>query len=80
MQAWTSKSSDEYRLEEPKGAGRGRRKWTGPSGHFAVRQQELGAMLSTAAYRDPDRELVMGPQGSAGPVQMRFSPYAFNGG
>uniref|UniRef100_Q6PDW4 Proteasome subunit beta n=1 Tax=Rattus norvegicus TaxID=10116 RepID=Q6PDW4_RAT len=37
-------------------------------------------MLSTAAYRDPDRELVMGPQGSAGPVQMRFSPYAFNGG
>ena len=37
-------------------------------------------MLSTAAYRDVERELGMGPHGSAGPVQLRFSPYAFNGG
>nr|XP_042117885.1 proteasome subunit beta type-1 isoform X2 [Peromyscus maniculatus bairdii] len=82
--AQTSRSNDEGGLEEPGGrggAGRGGgRKWTCPGGHFAVRQQEFGAMLSTAAHRDPDRELAMGPHGSAGPVQLRFSPYAFNGG
>lgn len=62
------------------GGARWGRKWTCAGGHLAVRQQESGAMLAMNAYRRFDRELALEPQGSAGPVKMRFSPYAFNGG
>jgi hypothetical protein len=57
------------------GATSGRRR------HLAVRQQEKSAMLSSAATSwGPDRELGMESHLAAGPIQWRFSPYAFNGG
>ncbi|XP_070952247.1 proteasome subunit beta type-1 isoform X2 [Macaca nemestrina] len=37
-------------------------------------------LSSVAMYSAPGRDLGMEPHGAAGPLQLRFSPYAFNGG
>lgn len=37
-------------------------------------------MLAMTAHRQFDREQALAPQDSAGPLKLRFSPYAFNGG
>lgn len=65
------------------GSAAGHRKWCNfrLGRHLAVRQQErVSAMLSSAAVSwGAGRDLAMEPH-SVGPVQLRFSPYAFNGG
>ena len=37
-------------------------------------------LSSVAAYSGAGRDLAMEPHSSVGPLQLRFSPYAFNGG
>nr|XP_005908738.2 PREDICTED: proteasome subunit beta type-1 [Bos mutus] len=55
---------------------------SGRGSHLAVRQQERshGILSSVAAYSGAGRDLAMEPHSSVGPLQLRFSPYAFNGG
>lgn len=55
---------------------------SGRGSHLAVRQQEWsrGMLPSVAAYSGADRDLAMEPHSAVGPLQLRFSPYAFNGG
>ena len=39
-----------------------------------------GMLSSVAAYSGAGQDLAMEPHSSVGPLQLRFSPYAFNGG
>lgn len=55
---------------------------SGGGRHLAVRQQKRssGMLSSVAAYSGPGRDPDMEPHSAVGPLQLRFSPYAFNGG